>query len=893
MSQTGRNLENQRGPSGPSDEGLLPFPSLTPSSSGLGSVGTKQVPKVASRIAATRRTRADTLPSSFSYTFPFSAPPGIKTTPNTSELKPVPSTGIPTPTSIPALSRPPGVLRHRGATFSVPPSSLSGPFSGQPGSFSPFLNSSQTTPKQGMASVDESDQALARSLGYLGLDDPEPVNSEASRAPLLESRAISALRNMGRIRSRSFNVPVNYPSDPRSGSSTPTAGQGPAAAPPRMTLRQARARAISVGFLNQDELFDAFPELGALADEEDSDGGNSLSGQDLNREDYGNSEFTAPPPPPSRSLWVGNLDASITANELLALFSPYGPIESLRVLPDKECAFINFQSLDDAIRAKDDMQGGRMGSLNIRIGFGKADPTFASTGADMQTTHPTRALWIGNISASTSSAILQSIFSNFGTVESARVLVHKNCGFVNFNNVDEAQKARNAMNGKEISGSVVRIGYAKVPPQVETGTKSSRPIVPIPLNLLGIPVDSNEGESNGIAERVDTTFVQENNSTANETNSPTAHFDDDPYGVYEKGQLLGMRNDLIAFPYQASIPQLPSSNHERRIDQTILRERRKVLDSHPSPQEVSEIFDELYESSVDLCTDYIGNTVIQKLMEKGSDRQKQLMIEKVAPYMASIGCHKNGTWAVQKMIDCAHTPEQIKPIMECLKPYAPPLLLDQFGNYVIQCCLKFGPEVNQFIFDAIHSRFWDVVHGRFGTRAVRTCLDSKFTSKEQQKLVAIALVHHGLFLATDANGSILLTWLLDSSTISGRYRSLVPQFSVHLSVLCTHKLASLTILKIINQRVEPDARTKLIDSLFFSGDDSVLESVLSDQAYGLGLVQKILVSSCIDEPLKEKISEKVRQMLTHLQLGSIQSYRHLAEDLSDNRNNSFDSPQRY
>lgn len=91
-------------------------------------------------------------------------------------------------------------------------------------------------------------------------------------------------------------------------------------------------------------------------------------------------------------MWVGNLDASITANELLALFSPYGPIESLRVLPDKECAFINFQCLDDAIRAKDDMQGGRMGSLNIRIGFGKADPTYATASADMQTSQPTRAL---------------------------------------------------------------------------------------------------------------------------------------------------------------------------------------------------------------------------------------------------------------------------------------------------------------------------------------------------------------------------------------------------------------------------------------------------------------------------------------------------------------------
>ncbi|KAJ9064766.1 hypothetical protein DSO57_1026954 [Entomophthora muscae] len=689
------------------------------------------------------------------------------------------------------------------------------------------------------------------------------MTSEPSRIPL-ESKTIAALKNLGRNRSRSFNVAMNYSSDPRSAS--PTSNVSPvSAAPPRMTLRQARARAISVGFLNQDELFDAFPELGALADDDDvsDEGSGHGNNRDGARDDY-NLEYAAPPPPPSRSLWVGNLDASITPNELLALFSPYGPIESLRVLPEKECAFINFQVLDDAIRAKDDMQGGRMGNLNIRIGFGKADSSYATAGAEMQTSQPTRALWIGNISASTSSAILQSIFSNFGAVESARVLVHKNCGFVNFATTEEAQRARTAMNGKEISGSVVRIGYAKVPPQTETGPKSNRPIVPIPLNLLGIPVDISEVEGAAMPE----------------AEAPQPYFEEDAYGVYEKGQLLGMNKELITFPYKSSIPPLPAPHPERRIDQNILRERRKALDSSPSLQDINLIFEELYEISVDLCTDYIGNTVIQKLMEKGSDLHKRLLIEKVAPHMAAIGCHKNGTWAVQKIIDCAHTPDQIKPIVDHLKPYAPPLLLDQFGNYVIQCCLKFGKNVNQFIFDAIHARFWDVVHGRFGTRAVRTCLDSKFTTKEQQKLVAIALVHHGLFLATDANGSILLTWLLDSSTISGRYRALVPQFSVHLPVLCTHKLASLTILKIINQRVEPDARSKLIDSLFFSGDESILESVLADQAYGLGLVQKILASSCIDDRLKERISDKVRAMLSQLQLVNVQSYRTLAEDLS-------------
>lgn len=35
------------------------------------------------------------------------------------------------------------------------------------------------------------------------------------------------------------------------------------------------------------------------------------------------------------------------------------------------------------------------------------------------------------------------------------------------------------------------------------------------------------------------------------------------------------------------------------------------------------------------------------------------MTERIAPYLASIGVHKNGTWAAQKIIDTASTDQQV------------------------------------------------------------------------------------------------------------------------------------------------------------------------------------------------------------------------------------------
>lgn len=66
------------------------------------------------------------------------------------------------------------------------------------------------------------------------------------------------------------------------------------------------------------------------------------------------------------------------------------------------------------------------------------------------------------------------------------------------------------------------------------------------------------------------------------------------------------------------------------------------------------------------------------------------MLERIAPHLAMIGIHKNGTWAAQKIIECVQTPEEVGLIGQYLRPYVPPLLLDQFGNYVVQLVTPFS-----------------------------------------------------------------------------------------------------------------------------------------------------------------------------------------------------------
>jgi len=89
---------------------------------------------------------------------------------------------------------------------------------------------------------------------------------------------------------------------------------------------------------------------------------------------------------------------------------------------------------------------------------------------------------------------------------------------------------------------------------------------------------------------------------------------------------------------------------------------------------------------LDLCqlsSDYIGNTIIQKLYASTTSSIRMEMLRRIAPHLALTGTHKNGTWAAQKIIECAQSEEEMLIISRNLSPYVPPLSADSYGNYLV------------------------------------------------------------------------------------------------------------------------------------------------------------------------------------------------------------------
>ena len=78
-----------------------------------------------------------------------------------------------------------------------------------------------------------------------------------------------------------------------------------------------------------------------------------------------------------------------------------------------------------------------------------------------------KKLYVGSLPYSTTEAELRDAFSPYGTLESVRIITDKfsgrskGFGFVEMATEDEAQKALDALNGKDIGGRSLMVSEAK------------------------------------------------------------------------------------------------------------------------------------------------------------------------------------------------------------------------------------------------------------------------------------------------------------------------------------------------------------------------------------------------------------------------------------------------
>lgn len=173
----------------------------------------------------------------------------------------------------------------------------------------------------------------------------------------------------------------------------------------------------------------------------------------------------------TRTLFAGNLEINISEEELRRIFGKYGVCEDIdikRPAPGtgNAYAFVRFQNLDMAHRAKVELSGQYIGKFQCKIGYGKATPT-------------TR-IWVGGLGSWTSITQLEREFDRFGVIKKIEYQKGDTQAYILYESIEAAQAAVKEMRGFALGGSAdrrLRIDFSDPNPPTASSFKPKQPSV--------------------------------------------------------------------------------------------------------------------------------------------------------------------------------------------------------------------------------------------------------------------------------------------------------------------------------------------------------------------------------------------------------------------------------
>ena len=153
-------------------------------------------------------------------------------------------------------------------------------------------------------------------------------------------------------------------------------------------------------------------------------------------------------PKSTRTLFIGNLEKDITANELRKHFECFGEILEIDIKKQgpSPYAFCQYADIVSVVKAMRKMDGEHLGKTRVKLGFGKSMPT--------------QNVWIDGVIDTVSEGYLSQQFSRFGLVQKVIIDRERKLALVQFDQIQYAQTAVKEMRSVPLRGKKLQVDFA-------------------------------------------------------------------------------------------------------------------------------------------------------------------------------------------------------------------------------------------------------------------------------------------------------------------------------------------------------------------------------------------------------------------------------------------------